>query len=415
MNRKIVVLIFTMLFVFFSFPSTAFGDNSPGDHQNNYDELVEIAQTYRRFVSVQTSVDCDFFLVVINDAANWSRAEENAEAQLYDFAQRHASSDRKIDFIGIRYMNMNGEEVYFHRYNGSVVLPNDAETNIPSGSDASDVSPVDSSGDYQSAYNELDEIAQTYRRFVSVNANEDCSSFSVVINDAANWGRAEEIAEEQLYDFAQRNANSGNKNDVIDIHYMNMNGDEVYYHRCSGAGVQRIDESSINSAGGVNPNSNLVENSANDVSSNATSSYTLQDQSAETVGQSNDSSVSYSTNNMSTVKNGNSGIYTYRNNGTSYYVYYVIDFDEGYVYRFLDGNGEDSCEKVKIESGNLNDVVIITYHEGGTIYSNGLHFKWRNQPDHLVLEDQDHYEWDFYATDLEDALSKRDTKRIIEY
>jgi hypothetical protein len=278
-----------MLFVFFSFPSTAFGDNSPGDHQNNYDELVEIAQTYRRFVSVQTSVDCDFFLVVINDAANWSRAEENAEAQLYDFAQRHASSDRKIDFIGIRYMNMNGEEVYFHRYNGSVVLPNDAETNIPSGSDASDVSPVDSSGDYQSAYNELEEIAQTYRRFVSVNANEDCSSFSVVINDAANWGRAEEIAEEQLYDFAQRNANSGNKNDVIDIHYMNMNGDEVYYHRCSGAGVQRIDESSINSAGGVNPNSNLVENSANDVSSNATSSYTLQDQSAETVGQSNDS------------------------------------------------------------------------------------------------------------------------------
>ena len=125
--------------------------------------------------------------------------------------------------------------------------------------------------------------------------------------------------------------------------------------------------------------------------------------------------VSYSTNDMRTAKNGNTGIYAYRNNGKSYYIYYVIDFDEGYVYRFLDGNGEDSCEKVKIESGNLNDVVIITYHEGGTIYSNGLRFRWRNQPEHLVLEDQDHYEWDFYSTNLEDALSKRDTKRIIEY
>jgi len=36
-------------------------------------------------------------------------------------------------------------------------------------------------------------IAQTYRRYESVKANDDCSSFTVVINDGANWGRAEEI------------------------------------------------------------------------------------------------------------------------------------------------------------------------------------------------------------------------------
>ena len=235
MKRKIAVLIFTLLFVFFNFPFTAFGDNSSGDHQNTYDELEEIAQTYRRFVSVNANEDCSSFSVVINDAANWGRAEEIAEEQLYDYAQRHANSGNKNDVIGIHYMNMNGDEVYFHSYNGSVVLPPAAGSNSQSESITSNGNLAGGSDDHQNTDNELEKIAQTYRRFVSVNANEDCSSFSVVINDAANWGRAEEIAEEQLYDYAQRHANSGNKNDVIGIHYMNMNGDEVYYHRYNGS------------------------------------------------------------------------------------------------------------------------------------------------------------------------------------
>lgn len=130
---------------------------------------------------------------------------------------------------------------------------------------------------------------------------------------------------------------------------------------------------------------------------------------------SNSNSVSYSTNDKNTVKNGNSGVYAYRNRGGSYYIYYIIDFDEGYVYRFLDGNGDNTCEKVKIESGTLNDVVIITYNEGGYKYSNGLHFKWKNQPDHLVLQDDDGFDWDFYTTDLDDALKVRNSKKIIQY
>ena len=289
-NRKIAVLIFTLLFVFSGIPSTAFGDNSSDDHQNAYYELEEIAQTYRRYESVKANEDCSSFTVVINDAANWGRAEEIAEEQLYDFAQRHANSGNKNDIISIHYMNMNGDEVYFHSYNGSVVLPTAIDNNSPPDSDTSNGNLGGSSGDHQNTYDELEEIAQTYRRYESVKANEDCSSFTVVINDAANWGRAEEIAEEQLYDFAQRHANSGNKNDAIGIHYMNMNGDEVYFHHYPVSKTQTADANTNNSFSNISSDLNLVENSANNVDSSVSSAYIPEDQPVETTVLSNDSS-----------------------------------------------------------------------------------------------------------------------------
>lgn len=125
--------------------------------------------------------------------------------------------------------------------------------------------------------------------------------------------------------------------------------------------------------------------------------------------------VSYSTNNKSTVKNGNAGVYSYQNLGGSYSIYYIIDFDEGYVYYFCHGNEDETCDRVKIVSGDLNDVLIITYHDGEDEWSYGLHFKWKNQPDHLIVQDEDGFEWDYYTTDLEDALDLRDSKKIKDY
>ena len=189
-----MILIFTLLYVFLSIPSTAFGDNSLVDHQNVVDDLEEMSQIYRRFVSVKANEDCSSFTIVINDAANWGRAEEIAESQLFDYAQRHANSGSKNDIIGIHYMNMNGDEVYYHSYNGSVVLATAAEAYSSSDSSESTTSNgniAGRTGNFQNTYDELEDIAQTYRRFVSIKANEDCSSFSVMINDAANWGRAE--------------------------------------------------------------------------------------------------------------------------------------------------------------------------------------------------------------------------------
>lgn len=125
--------------------------------------------------------------------------------------------------------------------------------------------------------------------------------------------------------------------------------------------------------------------------------------------------VYYSTNTKDTVKNGNSGIYSYKSIGGTYDIYWVIDFDEGYVYFFTDGDGNEICDRVKIDSGDLNSGVIITYHDGDSTWQEALHFKWANQPDHLVAVDADCFDYDYYTTDLTDALAIRDSRRIVDY
>ena len=124
--------------------------------------------------------------------------------------------------------------------------------------------------------------------------------------------------------------------------------------------------------------------------------------------------VSYSTNDLKTAKKGNTGVFSYKKSG-SYDIYYIIDFDEGYVYYFTEGNGSEECDRIKITSGDLNSVVIITYHAGDLVWQEGLHFKWVNQPDHLIVEDGNHLTWDFYPTNLNAALAIRNKKQIHDY
>ncbi len=131
--------------------------------------------------------------------------------------------------------------------------------------------------------------------------------------------------------------------------------------------------------------------------------------------QSGGSSVSYSTNTSDTVKNGNSGVYSYMSRGGSYDIYWIIDFDEGYVYWFTEGNGDTTCDRLKIDSGDLNSVVIITYHDGEDTWSYGLHFKYVDNPDHLIMQDNDGFEYDYYTTNLSSALSLRSHKTIKDY
>lgn len=127
------------------------------------------------------------------------------------------------------------------------------------------------------------------------------------------------------------------------------------------------------------------------------------------------SPVFYSTNDYETAKNGNTGVFSYRDRGSSYDIYWIIDFDEGYVYYFTDGNGESSCDRLKIDSGTLNDKATITYHDGGDTWSYKLHFKYVDHPETLIMVDQNGFDWEYSTTDLDDALNLRATKNIKDY
>lgn len=127
------------------------------------------------------------------------------------------------------------------------------------------------------------------------------------------------------------------------------------------------------------------------------------------------SPVYYSTNDYETAKKGNTGVFSYKNKSGSYDVYWIINFDEGYVYWFTEGNGESFCDKVKIVSGDLNDKITVTWHDGGDEWSWYLHFKYINHPETLVVNDHNGFATEFTTTDLDDALELRDTKTIKEY
>ena len=123
----------------------------------------------------------------------------------------------------------------------------------------------------------------------------------------------------------------------------------------------------------------------------------------------------YSTNDYETAKKGNTGVFSYKNKNGSYDIYWIIDFDAGYVYWFTDGNGETTCDKVKIVSGSLNDRITVTWHDSGNQWSWYLHFKYKNHPETLVINDHNGIVTEFTTTDLDDALKVRNTKTIKEY
>lgn len=122
--------------------------------------------------------------------------------------------------------------------------------------------------------------------------------------------------------------------------------------------------------------------------------------------------VFYSTNTEDTVKNGNSGVYAYKSKGGDCEEYWIIDFDEGYLYCFENKSDDSSCSRFKINSGDLNSHVSFTYHFPNENYEMAAHFKWAKQPDHLVIYVSDKLQCDYYYTDLSDALKIRNRKTI---
>lgn len=127
------------------------------------------------------------------------------------------------------------------------------------------------------------------------------------------------------------------------------------------------------------------------------------------------SPVFYSTNDYKTATKGNTGVFAYKKDGPLYDLYWIIDFDEGYVYYFADGDGDSGCDRIKIDSGTLNDRVTITYHDGTDVWSYRLHFKYTNSPVTLIMVDQNGFDYVYSATDLYKALAIRATKKISNY
>ena len=90
-------------------------------------------------------------------------------------------------------------------------------------------------------------------------------------------------------------------------------------------------------------------------------------------------------------------------------------FDEGYIYYFTEGNGEETCDKMAIDSGDLNSMLFFYFVDGEDVALYTVYFAWQRRPEHLIYRDEDGFEWDYYSTNLNRALNLRDSKEIYDY
>jgi uncharacterized lipoprotein YehR (DUF1307 family) len=157
--------------------------------------------------------------------------------------------------------------------------------------------------------------------------------------------------------------------------------------------------------------------SAEETMTSDTSEESKQDEveTAETESTDDPSDLTYSTNSLEVAKQGDSGVFSYKRAGTNYDTYWIIDFDEGCAYWFTYGNENGTCDRVQIDSGNLNEYIVVTYHDGSDTWQYGLSFKRKNQPDGLIEQHTDGEEYEFTATVLSEALEIRDLMTIVDY
>lgn len=123
----------------------------------------------------------------------------------------------------------------------------------------------------------------------------------------------------------------------------------------------------------------------------------------------------YSTNDYENAKKGNVGKFAYVHEYKSYNIYFLIDFDEGYVYKIIDGDGGNSADRLKIESGDLNTSLLYRYHDGDSEWSEILHFNYENNPSTLIYVDNSGTKNKYRATSFEKVQDLLNTKQVVDY
>lgn len=233
-------------------------------------------------------------------------------------------------------------------------------------------------------------------------------NYKDVINKLKELGFTN-IIEKQVYDKNSEIANDGKVDSVI------INGQEQYkkgdifnkntevivtYHLKNEDNKNTVKEEKTNTT--INTTTNTTTNT-NTITPN-------QIQNAQNNEKKATSYNFYTTNSDEKAKDGNSGKYAYVKKGKNYDIYWIIDFEKGYVYDFSEGNGDTQYEKIKIKSGNLNDGLKLSYKDSSNAWATNLHFKYKNQPHSFIIIDNDGFEYNLTTTSLENALKLMESK-----
>ena len=178
-----------------------------------------------------------------------------------------------------------------------------------------------------------------------------------------------------------------------------------------------IEEKKANNEIEVQEQNKKIDNSntSNEIVENTNSNTSETNESKEQTNQTNQTTYNYyTTNDDKTATSGKKGKYSYVKKGKAYDIYWLIDFDEGYVYNFTERNEDNSCDKVKIKSGDLNSGLKLLYKDSDNEWAKSIHFKYKDQPYQLVIVDNDNFTYEYETTSLKDTLNLMKNREFYE-
>lgn len=178
-----------------------------------------------------------------------------------------------------------------------------------------------------------------------------------------------------------------------------------------------IEEKKANNEIEVQEQNKKIDNSntSNEIVENTNSNTSETNESKEQTNQTNQTTYNYyTTNDNKTATSGKKGKYSYVKKGKAYDIYWLIDFDEGYVYNFTERNEDNSCDKVKIKSGDLNSGLKLLYKDSDNEWAKSIHFKYKDQPYQLVIVDNDNFTYEYETTSLKDTLNLMKNREFYE-
>lgn len=217
------------------------------------------------------------------------------------------------------------------------------------------------------------------------------------------------IIEKQIFDKDSEIVNNGKVESVI------INGQEHYrkgdvFNKNAEVIVTYHLKNEYNKNTVKEEKTNAIVNTNTTETPNANNTTIKQEQKQQNNEKTATSYNFYTTNSDEKAKDGNNGKYAYVKKGKNYDIYWIIDFEKGYVYDFSEGNGDTQYEKIKIKSGNLNDGLKLSYKDSSNAWATNLHFKYKNQPHSFIIIDNDGFKYDLTTTSLENALKLMESK-----
>lgn len=110
----------------------------------------------------------------------------------------------------------------------------------------------------------------------------------------------------------------------------------------------------------------------------------------------------------------NSEVYSFVTDGDYAATYYIVDFNNDCVFSFYADENDDTCFALPIEEGDLSSGLRGSISDGYSMIPFTMRYKEEKKTDRVIMTFEDAYDVELVATNLDEALAIKESKKIVE-